>query len=199
MAAGMSARETLRALVHPVRLRVAMVVAAGGRVTTSTIAAALTDVPQATVYRHVAAMIAAGVLDVVDETPVRGGVLRTLSLSRAAQQGTGADSDTLEALFSVFTATMAQAVTTTLQTGQPPPPGFGFRAEVLWLNDDDVADFSRDLRALLDRYGQRNGREARLHDLFFALAPAAAAVDAALCADSGNDATTDDERDEDAT
>lgn len=71
--------EAAQLLEHPVRFRV--ILALGGRtLTTKQLRQALPDVAQATLYRHVAAMVKAGFLAVVEERPVRGTVERSYAL-----------------------------------------------------------------------------------------------------------------------
>jgi DNA-binding transcriptional ArsR family regulator len=66
-------------ILHPVRLRIVQQL--GGRnLTTTELRTALPDVSQATLYRHIAALIDAGVVAVADERRVRGAVERTLTL-----------------------------------------------------------------------------------------------------------------------
>ena len=66
-------------VMHPVRLRIIQQL--GGRsLTTAQLRAALPDVTQATLYRHVATLVDAGILTVVEERKVRGAVERTLAL-----------------------------------------------------------------------------------------------------------------------
>ncbi|KGM01636.1 helix-turn-helix domain-containing protein [Cellulomonas cellasea] len=66
-------------VMHPVRLRIIQIVGTR-RATTTELRTALPDVPQATLYRHVAALVEADVLAVVGERRVRGAVERTLAL-----------------------------------------------------------------------------------------------------------------------
>src|SRR5687767_1554403 len=70
-------------IAHPVRLRIIMTVA-GERMTTQQIAAVLSDVPQASLYRHIHRLAAAGVLKVVEEIPVRGTVEKVYALAEGA-------------------------------------------------------------------------------------------------------------------
>ena len=66
-------------VMHPVRLRIIQQL--GGRsLTTAQLRAALPDVTQATLYRHVATLVDSGILSVVEERKVRGAVERTLAL-----------------------------------------------------------------------------------------------------------------------
>jgi DNA-binding transcriptional ArsR family regulator len=62
-------------LLHPIRLRI-MTAIANTQMTASDLAEALSDVPQATLYRHINALVEGGLLLVVAENPVRGTVER---------------------------------------------------------------------------------------------------------------------------
>lgn len=66
-------------VMHPVRLRIIQQLGAR-EVTTADLRSALPDIPQATLYRHVAALVDADILTVVDERRVRGAVERTFAL-----------------------------------------------------------------------------------------------------------------------
>ena len=67
-------------VMHPVRLRIIQQLGNDRRVTTSDLRSALPDIAQATLYRHVAAPVDAGVVAVVEERRVRGAVERTFAL-----------------------------------------------------------------------------------------------------------------------
>jgi Helix-turn-helix domain len=64
-------------LLHPVRLRIVQAFLGDRALTTSQLSAELADVPAASLYRHVARLVDAGVLQVVAERRVRGAVERT--------------------------------------------------------------------------------------------------------------------------
>lgn len=71
--------EVAAVLQHPVRLRIIQQL--GGReLTTTQLRQALPEVAQATLYRHVAALIDADLVVVTDERRVRGAVERTLAI-----------------------------------------------------------------------------------------------------------------------
>lgn len=71
-------------LLHPVRLRIVQAFLGRGELTTSEVREHLADVPAATLYRQVTALLEGGILEVVDERKVRGAVERTLVLRTAS-------------------------------------------------------------------------------------------------------------------
>jgi hypothetical protein len=71
-------------LLHPVRLRIVQAFLGDRALTTSALAAELADVPTASLYRHVARLVNAGVLAVVAERRVRGALERTYVLRVSA-------------------------------------------------------------------------------------------------------------------
>jgi len=77
-------RDSADLLLHPVRLRIVQAFLGDRALTTSQLIAELSDVPAASLYRHVARLERAGVLQVVAERRVRGAVERTYVLRLAA-------------------------------------------------------------------------------------------------------------------
>ena len=71
-------------LLHPVRLRIVQAFLGDRALTTGELHAELDDVPTASLYRHVAHLVDAGVLSVVAERRVRGAVERTYVMRAAA-------------------------------------------------------------------------------------------------------------------
>src|SRR5947209_6285752 len=66
-------------VLHPVRFRILMTVSAR-RLTPQQIGAELSDVPQASLYRHINSLTEAGILQMVEETTSRGTVEKLLML-----------------------------------------------------------------------------------------------------------------------
>ena len=71
-------------LLHPVRLRIIQAFLGDRALTTAELRAELPDVSPASLYRHVAMLVEAGVLSVAAERRVRGAVERTYVLRVAA-------------------------------------------------------------------------------------------------------------------
>lgn len=71
-------------LLHPVRLRIVEAFLGDRALTTTALRAELEDIPAASLYRHVARLVDAGVLAVVAERRVRGALERTYVLRLSA-------------------------------------------------------------------------------------------------------------------
>jgi Helix-turn-helix domain len=142
-------------LLHPVRLRIVQAFLGDRALTTTQLAAELGDVPAGSLYRHVALLTKAGVLQVVAERRVRAVVERTYTLRVfAAQiQPDEVAAMTPEEHFQAFMAYVAGLLADAdryLFTGTPDPvrDGADYRLGAMWLTDAEFADFLRDLHAV---------------------------------------------------
>jgi DNA-binding transcriptional ArsR family regulator len=143
-------------LLHPVRLRIVRAFLADRTLTVAQLAAELGDVSPASLYRHVALLTKAGVLQVAAERRVRSVVERTYMLRvHAAQIQPGeASAMTAEqhlAAFTAYAAGMLADAERYLMTGTPNPlrDGASYRMAAMWLSDAEVADLVRDLAAVV--------------------------------------------------
>jgi DNA-binding transcriptional ArsR family regulator len=93
-------------IVHPVRLRI-LVAIQGRNLTPKQLAAAIPDVPQATLYRHIHRLVEAGMLIVVEERQVHGAVERVYAMPEGAgdvspQEFAAIDREDHERYFMIF-------------------------------------------------------------------------------------------------
>jgi hypothetical protein len=138
-------------LLHPVRLRIVKAFLGDRALTTSQLAAELPDVPPGSLYRHVARLVRAGVLQVVAERRVRGAVERTYTLRPVAAQiqpgeARAMSRDEHSQAFLAYVAGMLADVDSYLATNPPNPAAeAGYRAGALWLTDDEFASLLHDL------------------------------------------------------
>jgi predicted transcriptional regulator len=159
-------------LLHPVRLRVVQALLGERALTTGELAAELADVPPATLYRQVARLADAGVLQVVAERPVRGGVQRTYVLRASAalitpDQVATMSADDMRQAFTAFVAGLLGDVDRYLARDEVDPirDGASFRLAGLWLDDAEFAALLQDLvRVLQPAAGNppRPGRTRRI-------------------------------------
>jgi DNA-binding transcriptional ArsR family regulator len=136
--------ETRDLLLHPIRLRIVQTLA-GAPMTPLQLKERLGDVPQATLYRHLHQLADGGLLEVVDERPVRGTVERTYGVVASSVALTG---DELESAtpddhfryFATFVGTLLADFAAYLDGGDPALHGdrVGYRQVPLWLTDEEL-------------------------------------------------------------
>lgn len=148
--------RTLELFAHPVRLRIVHALRGGRVLPTSRLAELIPDVSKATVYRHVDALAAGGVLEVADERRVRGAVERRYRLSH---ERAGVDPAEVAALspdehraaFTAALAALAAEFDAYLERdgSDPSSDPLGYRQHAIWLNPDELAALVADLRAAI--------------------------------------------------
>jgi hypothetical protein len=167
-------------LLHPVRLRIVKAFLGERALTTTELAAELEDVPSGSLYRHVALLVKAGVLQVVAERRVRGAVERTYMLRLfAAQIGPG-EARAMSAeehahAFMAYVAGMLSDADRYLAAGQPNPArdGADYRVGALWLTDAEFAELLRDLTEVFQpRLANAPGKRRKRRMIYTVFLPA---------------------------
>jgi hypothetical protein len=159
-------------LLHPVRLRIVQAFLGDRALTTSALSAELSDVPAASLYRHVARLVNAGVLQVVAERRVRGAVERTYVLRLAAAR-IGPDEiarmsrDDHRQAFMAFVAGLLADVDRYLQRDDIDPlrDMVTYQMAGMWLDDAEYAELLRNMTMLLQpklANAPRKGRRRRI-------------------------------------
>lgn len=143
-------------LLHPIRLRIVQAFLGDRAMTTSALIAELPDVPPASLYRHVARLVDAGVLAVVAERRVRGARERTYVL-RLTAAGIGLDqlesmsADDHRQAFMAFVAGLLGEFDRYLDRGDIDflRDGVSYSMSGLWLDDAELDELLRDIARVL--------------------------------------------------
>jgi DNA-binding transcriptional ArsR family regulator len=159
-------------LLHPVRLRIVQAFLGDRALTTSDLRRELPDIAPATLYRHVARLVDAGVLAVVAERRVRGVIERTYILRLAAAMIGPADLATMSAedhrqAFLAFVAALLADFDRYLSRGDIDlvRDGVSYRMAGMWLDDGEFIDLLHELaRVLQPRLANppQSGRRRRI-------------------------------------
>jgi DNA-binding transcriptional ArsR family regulator len=167
-------------LLHPVRLRILKAFLGDRALTTSQLAAELDDVPAGSLYRHVALLTKAGVLQVVAERRIRGAVERTYTLRLLAAQIQPGEIAAMtpeehSQAFMAYVAGLLADFDRYLAAGPPNPirDGAVYQMAAMWLTATEFTDFLRDLRTIAQprlANAPSKGRRRRL--LYTVLLPA---------------------------
>ena len=166
-------------LLHPIRLRIIQAFLGDRALTTTELRAELPDVAPATLYRHVARLVDAGVLGVVAERRVRGATERTYIL-RVSAASIGLDE--LESMsaedhrhaFMAFVAALLADYDRYLSREDIDlvRDGVSYRLAGLWLDDAEFAGMLADLtRVLQPRLANGPGKGRRRRILATVLLP----------------------------
>jgi len=154
-------------LLHPVRLRIVQALV-GRPLTTQQLKDVLNDVPQASLYRHVARLVDAGILHVTDERAVRGGIERTYSVvDSAAELGpaavASATTDDHVRYFATFVGSLLSGLERYLRSVGPEhgPERILYEQIPLWLSDDELAEAAAKWTELLEPLGANRPRGDR--------------------------------------
>jgi Helix-turn-helix domain len=171
--------------LHPVRLRIVKAVLGDRALTMGQLAAELDDVPAGSLYRHVALLTKAGVLQVVAERRVRGAVERTYTLRLFAARMTPDEvaamtPDEHAQAFMAYVAGMLADADRYLAAGQPDPvrDGADYRVGALWLTDAEFGELACDLAVVFQprlANGPAEGRRRRMVYTVFLPGPEGAA------------------------
>jgi DNA-binding transcriptional ArsR family regulator len=167
-------------LLHPVRLRILQAFLGERALTTSQLSAELSDIPAASLYRHVARLVDADVLQVVAERRVRGAVERTYVLRMAAarvrlDEVAKMTTEDHRQMFMAFTAGLLGDFDRYLARPHMDMvrDGVGFGIEGVWLDDLEYVEMMREIQQVLQprrANAPRPGRKRRLIASVFLLA-----------------------------
>jgi hypothetical protein len=159
-------------LLHPVRLRIVQAFLGDRTLTTVELRSELPDVPAASLYRHIALLVDAGVLAVAAQRRVRGALERTYML-RIAAANIGLDElsemspDEHRQAFMAFVAALLADFDRYLARGDIDllRDGVTYRLAGIWLDDAEFAELLRELaRVLQPRLAKapKPGRKRRI-------------------------------------
>lgn len=167
-------------LLHPVRLRIVKAFLGDRALTTKQLAAELPDVPAGSIYRHVARLTDAGVLQVVAERRVRATTERTYTLRMyaAQMQPNEIAAMTLDEHANAFLAYVAGLLGDfdryiATQPNDPGRDGAGYRVAAMWLTDGELTDYLRELASITQsRLANAPSEGRRRRMLYTVLLPA---------------------------
>lgn len=172
MGNGRKRESKAEVLFHPVRMRIVRVLSGGEHYTAQEIGRMLSDVPPATLYRHINKLADEGFLKVVEQRPVGGATERVFALRDQAGFLSAADlaSATPEdhmRYFTTFCAMLMSEFETYLKRDviDLEADGVGYRMQSLYLNDDEFKEMIKRLREVIDAYRHNSpdpGRRRRL-------------------------------------
>lgn len=147
--------NTVGLLLHPVRLRIVSEFT-GRQRTVRELAEALPDIPQASLYRHVATLVGGGVLEQVAERAARGPSERVYRVAPGADRIRPEELDHIPApeqrqMFSVFAASLIDSFAAYIgsDSAVPSADGLSYNRAVVNLSAKERTEFGERFGALV--------------------------------------------------
>lgn len=144
-------------ILHPVRIRIIQHLSKGSA-TVYELKEWITDVPQATLYRHLNTLHKNQIIYVTDERKVRGAVERTYALEKntayiTAEEAAKLSKEEHMKMFMTFLSHITGEVEAYLD-GDPnlSTDLFGYNQLDLYLNEEEWEDLSRGMQTLISKY-----------------------------------------------
>ncbi|GAA2084766.1 helix-turn-helix domain-containing protein [Streptomyces albiaxialis] len=170
---------TANLLLHPVRLRILQALVGAGPLTTAQLRERLPDIPPATMYRHVAALAKAEVLEVVDERRVRGTVERSYRIRQdgalvGEEARTSMTREDHRQAFTAFSGALMGDFERYLSRddAEPADDGLLYRQGSVWLTDEEFAELVEDLeKAVTSRARTTPGDGRKRHIVSLVVVP----------------------------
>lgn len=154
-------KNTIKDLMHPVRVRIIQLFVHDEHRTTSEIHEILEDIALPTLYRHLHKLLTLKVLEVVKEEKIRGTVEKTYGLNNAYQEKAVKDykSITKEEHIHLFFGYLMQMLQEFEQYFQDDfdilRDGLSYRLATFHLNTDELIEMSQKMNEVLMEYYQK--------------------------------------------
>ena len=165
-------KQKVDLILHPVRMRLLLSLV-GQPHTAQELAEMLPDVPQATLYRHLNRLAEGGVVAVIEERAVRGATEKVYAADAHAgfvspDEMAQASRDEHMRFFLAFMATLLDDYSRYLQRKHIDllADGVGYRKHVLYLSEEEFAEFVQRLNESLAPFFQNEPTPDRTARLF---------------------------------
>jgi DNA-binding transcriptional ArsR family regulator len=160
-------------VLHPLRLRIVMALA-GRQKTSRQLAGELSDIPPATLYRHIRKLAQAGILQVVEERQVRGTAEKVYTLDERTTQLSPAEmaafsKDDHMRYFIAFTATLLDHFSRYIhhnETLDLEAADFGYHMFPLELSDEEFKALTAKINKAFAPYFDKPSRPDRRRRIF---------------------------------
>jgi hypothetical protein len=146
---------TVDVLLHPVRIRIVQALLDGRALTSARLRDELTDVPTASLYRHIAILHDAGVVEVVAERQIRGAIERSYRLNMdhvavGIDEARAMSPESHRRAFTMFvTMLLADFDRYLAHPNAVAGDDVTYRQAALWLTDDEIDALRTELAAAI--------------------------------------------------
>lgn len=157
---------TIELLLHPIRMRIIQAFMPDKQLTAGQLSEVMTDIPQASLYRHLAIMLKANVIEVVAEQRVRGTVEKTYRLKQATftreQVENMSPEEHTRAFFTFTTHLLSQFERYVHQEDTDfYRDGVSYRQAAVYLDDEEFTELMQQIGKLMMKANENKPRDGR--------------------------------------
>ena len=150
-----------KAYLNPTRQRILQVIIEKGEASSAQILEVLSDVPRASLYRHIKLLLDAGVIEVVREEAKRGTVEKTYAMAtpKEEEQNNAAFQKLVQAILFSISADFTRYLSD--EDNNPEKDMLAVGSANLMLTDEEFMEFINSYSSLLQNYLEREPSEER--------------------------------------
>ena len=149
--------DTIKAIMHPVRIKIIQELGLREQATTKEIQEVCSDTSQATLYRHIKALLDIGIIEVVSEHTVNGIIEKVYGLKREAPDQLLGDpskitKESFSNMFSQYIVSLLSDFATYMKQEdamKDPQHNVGFSTSVMYLSDEELVELSQKTASIL--------------------------------------------------
>lgn len=156
-------QDITKAIMNPTRLRIIQFLILNETATTGQIKTVLTDIPAASLYRHIKTLELAGLINVVSENRIRGAVEKVYALNTESPISTEPDNAAIAQIINSSLLSIMGSFTHYLQkeNSDPQKDLLFLTTSSLLLNDEEFMAFTQKLSDAVSGYIHNKPEEGR--------------------------------------
>ena len=150
-------KDIVKSIMHPVRIKIIQELGMKAKATTKEIQEACEDCSQATLYRHLKALLDIGIIEVVSENSINGIIEKVYGLRKEAPEELFGDPSKItkegySTMFSQFVVSLLSDFSEYMKHDDAldnVQHHIGFSTSILYLTDEELIELSQKTSALL--------------------------------------------------
>ncbi|MCF7932306.1 MAG: helix-turn-helix domain-containing protein [Acholeplasmataceae bacterium] len=149
--------EFIQAMMHPIRIKIIQELSLKGQATTKDMMSVCDDCAQATLYRHLKALLKHQIIEVIDENIVNGITQKVYAINTSKIEGIASDPQKMSkadflSLFSQYVMALLADMAAYFEQEDPfenIKNSIGFSSSSIYLSDDELQEMMKELHEIV--------------------------------------------------
>lgn len=155
--------SNIEASLNPIRMRILILLSQNAEMNTAQIRENMLDIPQATLYRHINALVKADLIKVVKENKVRGAVEKIYCINQEVNCTDPTDDEILDIGQKFLISMMAELANySKLNDRDVKKDMLSFQCAPLFLSDEEFKEFAMEIGPIYQKYLNNKHEEGRI-------------------------------------